>query len=296
MHDRPPRVSIGLPVYNGEDYLPDAIDSILAQTYEDFELIISDNGSSDRTEQICRDYESKDSRVRSLRTNENLGASWNFNFVFELAYGEYFKWAAHDDICAPTFLEECVAVLDDYPDVVLCYTQMVDIDKEGVELGFRKPIVDFDMKKPHSRFRDLSLLHPSHTCEEIFGLIRSEILRKTRLIGDYSDSDRTLLTELGLFGPFYEIPEVLFRHRVHLLSSVAVNPDRSERMAWFEPTKKGWIVFPHWHQFRDLLSVIWQGPISWSERSICYLYMFRWLYRARIRLARDLVLGIQHIF
>ena len=99
-----PRVSIGLPVYNGENFLEFALDSILGQTFQDFELIISDNASTDATESICRRYAAKDSRIRYYRNPNNQGAAQNYNRVFALARGEYFKWAAHDDVCKPNYL------------------------------------------------------------------------------------------------------------------------------------------------------------------------------------------------
>lgn len=291
-----PKISLGVPVFNGETYLRSALDSLLAQTFLDFELIVSDNGSTDTTQEICEHYASLDARVRYVRQDRNRGASWNFNALFEMATGQYFKWAAHDDLCAPEYLEQCVAALDQDPRIVLAYPEMVDIDRGGHSIRLRKPIQWLDMASPSSRFRDLSLLHPSHTCEEIFGLIRSDVLKTTRLIGDYSDSDRTLLAELGLFGPFHEIPEVLFYHRLHPGSSVQVSPGRQERMAWFEPGKSGKLVFPHWRQFWDLMSVIWGGPISFNERMKCTFFMIRWLYRARIRLAGDIAWGIERAF
>ena len=114
-----PRVTIGLPVYNGQNYLVETLESLLAQTYTDFELVISDNASTDRTEAICRQYAAGDARIRYYRNDENIGASANYNRAFELGRGEYFKWAAHDDLLAPTYLERCVEVLDANPDVVL---------------------------------------------------------------------------------------------------------------------------------------------------------------------------------
>ena len=126
-----PRVSIGLPVYNGEKFIREAIDSIFSQTFEDFELIISDNGSTDRTQQICQAYAAQDLRIRYYRNKKNIGAARNYNLVFELASGEYFKWAAHDDLCAPEYLERCVEILDRDPDVVLCYPKTSIIDEHG---------------------------------------------------------------------------------------------------------------------------------------------------------------------
>ena len=114
-----PHVSVGLPVYNGERYLRQAIESIQSQT--DLELIISDNASTDATEGICREYATRDPRVRYYRSDQNRGAAWNHNRVVELARGEYFKRQCHDDYCDTTFLEKCLAVIHSNPDVVLCY-------------------------------------------------------------------------------------------------------------------------------------------------------------------------------
>ena len=129
-----PRVSIGLPVYNGQRFVEEALHSLLKQTYRDFEIIISDNGSNDRTEAICRECASTDDRVRYYRNDENRGAAWNFKHVVDLSKGEYFKWAGHDDICAPEYVERCVDVLDRMPQVVLCYTKSILIDECGTPL------------------------------------------------------------------------------------------------------------------------------------------------------------------
>src|SRR5262245_31427219 len=117
-----PRVSLGLPVYNGEGFLRQALDSILAQTFEDFELIISDNSSTDSTPAICHDYKAADARIRYLRNESNRGVAWNHNRVFALSTGEYFKWCAADDLIAPEYLSACLGRLEAEPDAVLCYS------------------------------------------------------------------------------------------------------------------------------------------------------------------------------
>jgi glycosyltransferase involved in cell wall biosynthesis len=137
-----PRVSIGLPVYNGERHLPAALDSLLAQTYRDFELIISDNALTDRTEEICRGYAARDSRIRYHRSPVNRGMIWNHDRVFHLARGEYFKWVGHDDLYDPDMLRHCVEALDRDPGAVLAMVGKVDIDAEG--RVFRKPLYLLD--------------------------------------------------------------------------------------------------------------------------------------------------------
>ena len=103
--EKVPQVSIGMPVYNGEPFISEALDSLLDQTFTDFELIISDNASTDSTEAICRQYAAKDSRIRYVRQAENLGAPANFQFVLDQAVGKYFMWAAADDLQTPNYIE-----------------------------------------------------------------------------------------------------------------------------------------------------------------------------------------------
>ncbi|MBD2214537.1 glycosyltransferase family 2 protein [Nostoc linckia FACHB-104] len=98
------RLSIGLPVYNGKKFIRESIDCILNQTFQDFELIISDNASTDNTEKICREYAAKDNRIRYYRNAKNIGCARNFHRAFELSTGEYFKWVAYDDLHAPEYL------------------------------------------------------------------------------------------------------------------------------------------------------------------------------------------------
>ena len=179
-------------MYNGERYLEESIDSILAQTFTDFELVISDNASTDRTEAICRRYEESDSRVRYHRNAENIGGANNHNLTFELARGDLFRWASYDDVCAPELLERCVAVLDDDPAVTLCYSAVASIDEHGerIEVISRN---NADGRRPHQRFAGVA--GSRDYCEETYGIIRSEVFGSTRLQQNYTGSDRTLLSE-----------------------------------------------------------------------------------------------------
>src|SRR6266567_4421323 len=130
-----PLLSIGLFVYNGERFLEETLDSILSQTFTDFELIISDNASTDRTGEISEAYVRRDSRIRYYRGEKNMGAGWNVRRVYELATGKYFKWAAADDILEPDFLRRCVEALESNPGCVLAYakTRVVDENRNFIE-------------------------------------------------------------------------------------------------------------------------------------------------------------------
>lgn len=120
-----PKVSIGLPVYNGEKFIREALDSLLVQSFTDFELIISDNGSSDGTEAVCREYAARDARIRYVRWNEDRGGAANFAYVLDEARGEYFMWAAHDDRWHVDYIKFMSAVLDSDEDVGLVFSAMV---------------------------------------------------------------------------------------------------------------------------------------------------------------------------
>lgn len=283
-----PRVSIGMPIYNGENYLEETLDSLLCQTYTDFELIISDNASTDRTEAICRTYAAKDGRIRYVRQPQNMGAAANYNIVFELARGAYFKWAAHDDLVAPEFLERAVAVLDRDPDVVLAYARTRAIDAQGAVIRDYPAKPDGNSVQPQKRFYEFVCV--PHPCVAVFGLIRTAALRQTRLIGTYAGSDRPLLSELSLRGRFYEIPEPLFFYRNHADQSWQAKETRQEQQAWYDPGRKGKITFPHWRLLFEHLRSVQRAPIRWRERLYCYLCMGWWTRLHWRYLAMNLVL------
>lgn len=274
-----PKVSIGLPVYNGEDFLKEALDSILSQTFKDFELVISDNASTDKTEEICLEYAAKDQRIRYYRNNQNLGAAWNYNRVFKLSNGKYFKWAAHDDICAPTFIASCVEVLDRDEAVVLCYPQTEHIDENGKLklVHFSSPQCT-DCLEPQKRFHDILLNELS--CEEVFGLIRADILRSTSLIGTYFSSDKVLLAELSLYGRFQALAEALYFRRSH--PKQATNISVSEKYTWITTQGRHWVPFQA-KALRGYWVVVRKAPLSRSQKLACYISVVHLL---RLRLSK----------
>ncbi|MCA9950670.1 MAG: glycosyltransferase family 2 protein [Anaerolineales bacterium] len=285
-----PRVSIGLPIYNGENFLEETLNSLLAQTFTDFELIITDNASTDNTQTICQGYAARDGRIRYYRNTENLGASGNYNRAFELARGEYFKWAAHDDLLAPQFLEKTVAVLDANPDVVLCYGLTEAIDGNGNILRLYPAKPDAADPEPSKRFYEFVCV--PHPCVSVFGLIRTNVLRQTRLIGNYTGSDRPLLSELSLRGRFYEIPEVLFYYRNHADQSWGENASHHSQQAWYDPHRAGKITFPHWRLLGEHLRSIRRAPLRFNDQVKCYLCMgwwarLHWKYLANNLIVRD---------
>ena len=284
-----PKVSVGLAVYNGERYLAEAIESILGQTAGDFELIISDNASTDRTAEICLAYAAQDSRIRYYRNPTNIGGARNENRTFHLAKGEYFRWAAHDDICAPELLEKSIKILDEHPDIVLCYPTIVEINESGQSIG-KISLQRGLSSQAHKRFRDFAFR--DHNCEATYGLIRSSVMAKTELQKDYTSSDRPLLCELALHGPFFEIREPLFYKRYHAKNAYL---DWRARMAWFDPDWKGKISFPNWLQFFDTIQTIHRVPLPLQERFLCYLLMLKWILLHTRYMVKDLLVALQMV-
>lgn len=289
-----PKVSIGLPVYNGARFVEATLVSLLSQTFDDFELIISDNASNDRTEDICKAYAAKDRRIRYFRNTTNRGAAFNFNRVVELCSGEYFKWAAHDDVCEPTYLEKCIAVLDQDPSVVLCFSKVTFIDGDGKIIDDHGYTARGLSLRPHERFLDLVM--PAHIITEIFGVIRTRCLKQTPLIGSYAGSDRVLLGELALHGRFFEIPEYLFFHREHPERSANVFVTLHSYLRWFDPAKADRAVFPTWRIFVEQLRSIRRAPLNMGERLRCYLGMGRWVRSRRWSMIADVRMALKQIF
>jgi glycosyltransferase involved in cell wall biosynthesis len=271
------KISIGMPVYNGEKYIGEAIESILAQTYSNFEFIISDNASIDRTQEICQRYAVHDKRIQYYRNPANLGAAPNYNRAFELSSGEYFKWADYDDLIAPDFIMKCWEILEQNSDVVLCYPLSRLIDEHGQVLGDYSYKAYADASEPHIRFRDFTL-HPD-TGYQVSGLIRSSAIKKTSLHGSYPASDLVFLAELTFYGRFIELTEPLFFPRYH--------PDQStkgeqtverDRVVFFDTSMEDKITLPKWLLLKGFLNAIRNGPINQYQKTYCYLQMIRWIF------------------
>jgi glycosyltransferase involved in cell wall biosynthesis len=270
-----PRVSIGLAVYNGERYLEEALNAFLKQTFTDFELIISDNASTDRTEEICRSYAARDSRVHYYRSPRNMGVAHNYNRSVEMARAEYFRWATYDDLVAPTLLERCVDILDRYPDVVLAYPKTLNIDEHGKISGEYEDKFAFLDPKPHHRYRDLMIAVRNYLCNAEYGLMRRDALRKTAMEADYHSADRVLLSELVLHGKFYEIPERLYFHRLHPNMSLQEGMSLSQLAAWFNPNLAGKRTYPRLRRLVEFFKSVNRAPLSSFQRLYCYMQIVR---------------------
>jgi glycosyltransferase involved in cell wall biosynthesis len=272
----PPRVSIGIPVYNGARFIERTFETILGQTFADLEVVISDNGSTDETEQICRSYAAKDPRVRYERHEVNRGASWNHNRVIETAHpeAEYFAWAAADDEREPTYLEKAVAVLDQDPAVVVVHSGTADIDDEGYVLHTWRQRLAFEQDRPAARIK--RLLTFDYQCFAVFGLTRLSVMRKTPGLAPYVDSDAVLLIELALHGKIVQLPEVLFFRRQHGARSMIAFADRRRRIAWFDP-KRQLSTFPKWRVGAEVVRTVHRVPLGRADRWRCYAMLCAYL-------------------
>lgn len=278
MSKRKIKVAIGMPVYNGERFLAKTLDNLLGQSFADFEIIISDNASTDRTGEICRQYAAKDERVRYVRQSENLGAISNFNAVFQLSDSEYFKWAAVDDVCDVSFLERAVAILDSDPDVVWCHARSSHIDANGEFLD-DPDLLDvsyIERAAPAASARFKAVLLGSGGCLDSYALMRSHAIRRTPLYLPGYGSEKVFIAELALLGRYAEIPETLFFARVVAEGSGNI-ATATEQQVFADPGKPYAAYFARFIFLAGYLSAIWRSAPSWSERVKCWFVVLRWL-------------------
>ncbi|MCA9888051.1 MAG: glycosyltransferase family 2 protein [Anaerolineae bacterium] len=289
-----PRVSIGMPVYNGAQYLERALDTLLAQTFTDFEIVITDNCSTDNTQEICERYAAQDDRVKYHRNETNIGASRNYNRCYDLAIGEYFKWAAHDDEHAPTYLEKTVALLDTHPDAVLAhsYTDIIDRnsnvipvpdnvlnlmvkDPDGGEMRVGVEYSDRHVDSDSVSERYQGILLQTSWCYDIFGLMRRNALANTNLQESFYRTDKVLLAEMVLQGKFLHVPERLFLNRRHAKQSGNIKTAK-EREAWNNPSAAKHHPIPQWLCMKGYTRAMWKTSMSRTERARCVSILARY--------------------
>lgn len=279
------RVSIGIPVYNGERYIAQAIESLQAQTYRDFELVICDNASTDRTREICASYAARDARIRYYRNETNLGAAENHRRVFEFCSGEYFKWAAADDLCGPEFLARCLEVLDRQPSVVLAYPRSKLIDAQGEVLSEYEDRLHLTSSRPSERFSQL--FQRLRLCNPMYGLIRAHLLRRTALMGNYIAGDIPMLAELSLYGQFWEVPEFLFYRRFHPQASTSIK-SAVQLSHFYDPRTDHRRSLIEWKHLRAHLRAVRRAPVGLVEKMRLARFLLRLTLWRRNALAREL--------
>lgn len=267
-----PAVTIGLPVYNGGRYLDEALRSIRDQTFGDFVLVVSDNGSTDESVEIVRSHAADDARIELIVNEDNHGAAWNYNRVFAACRTPFFKWAAADDVLAPTCVERCHEVLvASGEETILAFPATQLIDAEGAPLRvFMDPL---DTSTEHTaRGRLRRIVANAVYGNVVFGLLRSAALRQTRGHGAYPSADLVLLAELALVGRFVSIDEPLFLRREHEQMSRRANRTPETIMRFFDPAAR-----PVRNEYRRLYAehvrAVRRAPLPRLERLRCLLVL-----------------------
>jgi glycosyltransferase involved in cell wall biosynthesis len=272
-----PRLSIGLPVYNGENFLAESLEALLGQSYEDFELIISDNASTDATADICRRYAKQDSRIKYVRQPGNIGCAPNHNVLVQQARGELFKWASDDDLYARDLIERCIEALDEYPDVVLAHSWTAMIDgSRTLTKAVRYPLASASLRTPE-RFRSMLF---DKGGDDDGGVIRMDVLRRIRPYDSYLHSDRTLVTEICLQGPFYQVPDWLYFRRDHPDRSLRAYPTMRSNCTNLDPRRADRLRHPAPRLVAEYIwayvSMIQRAPLSRADRRECYGHLASW--------------------
>jgi glycosyltransferase involved in cell wall biosynthesis len=270
-----PLVSVGIPVFNGAEFIRDSIESILAQTYTAFELIISDNGSTDGTTEICREYAAQDKRIRFYRNECNIGATKNFRKVFELSRGTYFKWQSYDDMCSNNVLMESIRMLEEDSSIVLAYPFTVVIREDGRQvLSHDCWRLLLNQDKPWKRFK-FRVEHGKGPCTAIYGLIRSEALARTRLIDRFAHSDQVLILELALQGKFELATRAVHYYRHHRKQSLKANRKPRERMLWFDTNFRGNPPDEQLTVIREMFRSVNSSAVAPLDKALCYPFILR---------------------
>ena len=307
MDRRPARVCIGIPVYNGEAYVAQTIEAALAQTWSDLEVVIGDNASTDGTAAVCQEYAARDPRVRYVRFEEHVGVAASFTRTFGLCRSELFKWAASDDLFAPTFVERCVEVLDAHPDAVVCYTAAAVCDADGQIVAVDPFMLDLATPSASQRFRRLVLAPPKHHgAHEQYGVIRAAALARAGGLSTAVYGDRVTLAHLTLQGRLLRIDDVLFFNRDHegrsqregrrpaRLGSVLtrpLGPGPWPPSEFWDPSRRGRIVFPEWSLAFHYARVALGAPVSVAEKVRCLLSVLALVLYRSPKLGRDVLIA-----
>jgi glycosyltransferase involved in cell wall biosynthesis len=279
---RTPEICIGLPVYNGEAHLRQALDSLLAQSFADFELLIADNASSDGTRAICEEYARRDQRVRYVRHPENRGAVFNWNFVALEARSPWFKWAAGNDICPPHMLEHCLQALRADARVALCYGNTALIDERGEVFGYEENDPEILDDSPGRRF--IRVLNELICNNAQSGLIRLSALRKTRLERSYLDGDMVLMAELALYGGYRKLPEIFLHRRQSrgTFSPLLSDAERQQLLTARQAPRGSPLLRRH----LDRIATAARATLPWREKRIALDYALRSAYWDRGNIVR----------
>jgi hypothetical protein len=279
-----PLITIGVPVYNAAAHLASTLESLLAQTFGDFELIVSDNASTDGTADIIGEYRRKDSRVRYERHAVNIGANGNYAGLVRLARGLLFKWSSASDWCAPTFLERCKDELLAHEDTVLVVprTRLFE-DSTAAYEDYEWDLEVLDERPCERLKRVTSELALNNAMN---GLIRTAALRSARAMGPYLGADVVMMGELALRGKFRLLEERLFYRRMDVATATAMQA-RSAVWTHHYPTRSARSLFQVSKRHLGWAIGVLQAPIAGSERICAMWHVTRRCYWDRAAFWRD---------
>lgn len=265
-----PLVTIGVPVHDGQPYLEATLRSLLAQDEPRIEVVISDNASTDGTQEVCRRLAAQDARVVYTRSPSNRGAAWNYNRVLQQARAPWFKWAAADDLCHPSFVRCCLeSLVATGPASVLAWPRSVLISAHGAVVDGLMDDSGLELEDDRPSMRLDQLLRNRFEWHPVFGVIRTDVLRQTRGIRPFPLADVVVLAELCLRGHFVQVPERLFLRRYHDGRSLVAGPSFLEQLAWYDPQRQARAAFPQSRVTRELLAAVRRAPLDARERARC---------------------------
>ena len=286
------KVIVGLPVYNGQKYLAAAIESHLSQSFGDFDLVISDNGSTDATADICADFARRDRRVKYLRSAENRGILWNHRRVFEAVErpDQYFRWAGADDIMEPGLLQALVTVLDTRSDVEAVVPNTRNIDENGDIVRTAARTLDLQSAHVFERARAVLLANYQHVIA--YGLFRALTLQSLRTGPNYIGWDSIFIWELALRGLMVQTTGPALQRRFHAGSISRVKTVKEMRK-WVEPNSKAGMNLPHWTWEYERARALMACPLAARDRFKIAKLLARSVLWHRAVLIRDLAQAVK---
>lgn len=281
---RTPRVSIGLPVYNGADYLAQSLDALLGQTYEDLEVVVSSNASDDGTDELLHEYAARDPRVRVERLPRNVGAAANHDVVLRRARGELFKWASADDLYAADLVEQCVRLLAEHPDAVLAHSWTAAVDEAGTVVQAHEYPLLTNSRQASRRFRSM-LLDGDHMpgalrSDDFYGLVRADVLRRVRPHDSFYRADHVFVSELVLHGRFVQVPDWLYFRRHH---GGRLSHDEATVRSWcasLDPRREDRLRHPTARLVGEMVTgyvgAVQRSPLDAAEKRACLRALAQW--------------------
>ena len=285
-------VSVGLPVYNGGKSIERALFSLLNQTYKNIEIIISDNGSSDTTQDICTKFAFKASNIKYYRYEDNMGARWNFSNVLNLSSGKFFMFAAHDDYWDETYIRSCYKQLNNNPNLVLCFTGAIRtfID-QGNKQVFTSEEAIISKSTDSSFHRFFRYISHQNTAIPIYGLMRKDVFNMIDHSSVYLGIDRGWLAQLAILGEFGYVPEPL----------IFLERQEKTPLDYYKiiGKKHGSIILPKLEEMFGIIKSVWtlKSIPLWSKPIYSILCFVGYFTKYRKRISKEIKQFLtKHVF